>query len=234
MATHYCAHGDVSAFMQIDAFADGGSATTPTQAQVETFINNNEKYIDEYTDHAWHSGRYGSVTKEPLKIQPVISNTIGNRGVIQMDHYPLASLTNFYVWTGGTYVDYVASSDYTAGSFTDPLSGSYWVDTDNGKIYLKDYPTINVSSAPTGTKAYATYTYGTASTPADIRKACVLLTSGDIVSMWDNSDSGTIGSSDLKDKAMSILDMRSRQGRLVPVAKVPDRSSDLAVDWIRR
>jgi len=232
MATHYCAHGDVSAFMQIDAFADGGSATTPTQAQVETFINNNEKYIDEYTNHAWHSSRYGSVTKEPLKIQHVVSNTIGNRGVIQMNHYPIASLTNFYVWSGGTYVDYVASSSYTAGSFTDPLSGSYWVDTDNGKIYLKDYPTINTSSAPTGTKAYATYTYGTASTPADIRKATVLLTSADIVSMWDNSDSGTIGSSDLKDKAMSILDMRSRQGRIIPVAKLPNRSPD--VTWIRR
>ena len=231
MAVYYTTHGQVSNFLQIDAFS---GSTTPTSTQVELEIENNETFIDEYTNHAWASGRYGSVTKEPLKIQHVVSNTIGNRGVIQLDHYPIISLTNFYVWTGGTYVDYVASGSYTAGSFTDPLSGAYWVDTDNGKIYLKDYPTINVSSAPTGTKAYATYTYGTASTPADIRKACVLLTAANVVSMWDNSDSATISSGDLKQNAMDILDMRSRQGRIIPVAKVPNRSPAVAVDWIRR
>jgi hypothetical protein len=228
MATHYCAQDNISDFLQIDSF---GSGTTPTDTVVDTFINNNEKYIDEYTDHAWHSGRYGSVTKEPLKIQHVVSNTIGNRGVIQLDHYPIAVLTNFYVWTGGTYVDYVASGSYTAGSFTDPLSGNYWVDTDNGKVYLKDSPTINISSAPTGTQAYATYTYGTASTPADIRKACMLLTASNVISMWDNSDSATISSGDLKLDAMDILDMRSRQGRIIPVAKIPNRSIGEA--WIR-
>ena len=230
MATHYCAHGDVSAFMQIDAFADGGSATTPTQAQVETFINNNEKYIDEYTDHAWHSSRYGSVTKEPLKIQKAASNTIGHRGVIHLDHYPLASLTNLYVWRAGTYIDYVASSDYTAGSFTDPLSGNYWVDTENGKLYLKEFPNFNMTPAPTGIQAYATYTYGKASTPDDVRKACVLLTASDVLSLWDNSDSGTISGEDLRKQAMDILDMRSRKGRIVPIAKVSNRAPEV-ISW---
>ena len=42
----YCTHGDVSAFLQVDAFADGGSATTPTQAQVETFIEMAESRIE--------------------------------------------------------------------------------------------------------------------------------------------------------------------------------------------
>ncbi len=230
MAVYYTTHGQVSNFLQIDAFS---GSTTPTSTQVELEIENNETFIDEYTDHAWSSSRAGTVTKEPLKIQHVVSNTIGNRGVIQLDHYPIISLTNLYVWTGSTYVDYVASSDYTAGSFTDPLSGNYWVDTENGKVYLKNYPTFNITNAPTGTRCYATYTYGTASTPADIRKACLLLTAASVVSMWDNSDSGTINSSDLKDQAMDILNIRSRQGRIIPIAKVPNRAPVAEANWLR-
>ena len=51
--------------------------------------------------------------------------------------------------------------------------------------------------------------------------------------MWDNSDAGTISSLDLKGEAMSILDMRSRQGRTVPIAKVPNRSPVLVNNWLR-
>ena len=61
MATHYCAHADISAFLQVDAFADGGSATTPTQAQVETFINIAEEFVfpnirDEFKTTSLHYG----------------------------------------------------------------------------------------------------------------------------------------------------------------------------------
>ena len=220
MAVYYTTHGQVSDFLQMDAFS---GSTTPTSSQVELLIENNETFIDEYTDHAWSSSRAGTVTKEPLKVQTVASNTIGNRGVIQLDHYPLISLTNLHVWKGGSFVDYVASSDYTAGSFTDPLSGDYWVDSENGKIYLKSYQQFNLNSSATGVKAYATYTYGTASTPADIRKATMLMTAADVVSMFDNSDAQLISSADLKTQAMDILKLRSRQGRIIPIAKVSNR-----------
>jgi len=220
MAVYYTTHGQVSDFLQMDSFS---GSTTPTSSQVELLIENNETFIDEYTDHAWSSSRAGTVTKEPLKVQTVASNTIGNRGVIQLDHYPLISLTNLHVWKGGSFVDYVASSDYTAGTFTDPLSGDYWVDSENGKIYLKSYQQFNLNSSATGVKAYATYTYGTASTPADIRKATMLMTAADVVSMFDNSDAQLISSADLKTQAMDILKLRSRQGRIIPIAKVSNR-----------
>jgi len=226
--TYYCQDSDVSDYLQIDAFTGD---TTPSTDAVDEAIQNNEKFIDEYTDHAWHSSRAGSVTKEPLKIQHIVSTVIANRGVIQLDHYPIISLTNFYVWNGSTYIDYVDSSDYTAGSFTDPLSGNYWVDTVNGKLYLKNF---NRSSSATGSPAYATYTYGDSTTPHDIRKACMLLTAVDVISMWDNSDSGTISSGDLKDQAMDILDMRSRQGRMIPIAKVPTMGTPPIDNWLRR
>ena len=228
--TYYCQDSHVSEFLQMDDF---DSNTVPKGDHVDEFIRRNEQFIDEYTDHAWHSSRAGTVTKEPLKIQRVASNTIGTRGVIQLDHYPLISLTNLYVWKGGSFVDYVASGSYNAGSFTDPLSGDYWVDSENGKIYLKSHPTFSLNSSATGVKAYATYTYGTSTTPHDIEKACTLLSAADVVSMFDNSDAQLISSKDLKDQAMEILDMRSRQGRIIPIAKVSDRvETDLS--FLRR
>jgi len=214
--TYYCQDSDVSDYLQVDAFS---GSTTPSGDAVDEAIQNNEKFIDEYTDHAWHSSRYGAVTKEPLVVQHVSTTTVSYRGVMSLDHYPIASLTNLYVWNGGEYKDYVSDSNFTAGSFTDPLSGDYWVDTDNGKVYLKQFPAFNMMTAPSGVKAYATYTYGDATTPHDIKKACILLTCADVVSMWDNSDAGTINSRDLKDQAMEILDIRSRQGRTIPIAK---------------
>jgi hypothetical protein len=214
--TYYCQDSDVSDFLQVDAFT---GSTTPNGDAVDEAIQNNEKFIDEYTDHAWNSNRYGTVTKEPLVVQHVSTTTVSYRGVMSLDHYPIASLTNLYVWNGGTYKDYVADSSFTAGSFTDPLSGDYWIDLDNGKIYLKQFPAFNMMTAPTGVKAYATYTYGDATTPHDIKKACILLTAADVCSMWDNSDAGTINSRELKEQAMEILDIRSRQGRTIPIAK---------------
>jgi len=215
--TYYCQDSDVSDYLQIDAFS---GSTTPNGDAVDEAIQNNEKFIDEYTDHAWHSSRLGTATKEPLVVQEVTATTIAYRGEISVDHYPIVAVQNLYIWDGTQYIDYVASSDYSAGTFTNPLSGDYWIDLDNGKIYLKEYATVDVSSAPTGTQAYATYTYGDSTTPHDIKKSCILLTCADVVSMWDNSDAGTISSRELKDQAMEILDIRSRRGRKIPIAKV--------------
>ena len=228
MATHYCTHSDVSAFLQVGAYADGGSATPPTQAQVETFINMTEQYIDEYTNHTWHSSRYKTVTKEPLNFQKYRVTSIGWRGRSQIKHYPLASLTNLYVWDGSQYVDYVASGSYSAGSFTDPLSGAYWVDDTNGYIYIKTLPSFSLGGAPNGVGAYATYTYGTSTTPASVRKAATLLTSADVVA---NQDFGlTVGegptgmsnetkSERFRAEAHTLLDSPQLLGRNIPMSR---------------
>lgn len=60
----YCTHGDISAFLQVDAFADGGSATTPSQAQVETFIDLSNERIDQITGHVWATARAKTITEE--------------------------------------------------------------------------------------------------------------------------------------------------------------------------
>ena len=224
----YCTHADVSAFLQVDAFTDGGSATTPSATQVETFIANNEQYIDEYTEQAWHSSRYTTVTKEPLNFDKFRLTTVGHRGRVQIRIKPLVSLTNLYIWTGASYTDYVASGSYTAGSFTDPLSGDYWVDSDNGYIYLKSFPDINSAGAANGVAGYATYTYGLASTPADIKKACIFLTASDIVQNEEyglNVPEGVSGMDNQTkaslwiEEAHRILDLPSRGGGKVTYSR---------------
>lgn len=225
MATHYCAQNDVSNFLQIGAL---GSGTTPTDTVVDAFINMAEEYIDDYTNHSWHSSRYKTATKEPLNFQKHRITTVGWRGRSQIKEYPMASLTNLYVWDGSQYVDYVASSSYTAGSFTDPLSGNYWVDETNGYIYLKTYPSINATSAPSGVGGYATYTYGDASTPATVKKACILLASADVVANQDfglTVGEGPAGMSNetkaerFRSEAHTILDSPRLVGRHVVLAR---------------
>lgn len=178
----YCTHGDVSNYLQTDAFS---SSTTPTSTTVDSRIEESEQYIDDYTSHTWHTNRFQTITREPLHFQKYRLTSVGWRGRAQVVHYPIASLTALHVWDGSQYVDYVASSDYTAGSFTDPLSGNYWIDDTNGYVYIKTLASFTLGSAPNGVGAYATYTYGTASTPRTVKKAAILLTAADIVSNQD-------------------------------------------------
>ena len=183
----YCTHGDVSAFLQVDGFTDS-PATTPTQAQVETFIEMAEERIDKLTDHAWHANRYKTATDERARIQCVNANTLSYRGRIQLRHYPIVTLASgsgdtLNIWSGGSYTEYLANK--TAGTLTDPLSGDFWADTERGLVYLKSWPTLFVSTAPSAIDAYVKYRYGTATTPDDIKLAAIYLTSSIIASNDD-------------------------------------------------
>ena len=221
----YCTHGDVANYLQTDAFS---GSTTPTSTTVDTRITESEQYIDEYTNHTWHSDRYQTVTKEPLRFQKYRVTSVGWRGRAQIKHYPLASLTALHVWDGSQYVDYVASGSYTAGSFTDPLSGNYWTDSTNGYVYLKTLPGFTLGSAPNGVGAYATYTYGTASTPKTVKKAAILLTAADIVSNQDfglTVGEGPAGMSNetkaerFRAEAHTLLDSPQLGGRSIAMAR---------------
>jgi len=223
MATYYCAHGDVSAFMQVDAFADGGSATTPTQAQVETFINMAEERVDQLTDHAWHTSRAKSVTDERVRIQRVRSNVVNLRGRMQLRHYPILAFSqhatpslgqtngNVKLWTGGGYTDYLDSDNgKTMGtSVTDVVNKNFWSDAERGTIYIDNYSTFNmVNSSPAGVDAYVSYKYATASTPDDIKLATIYFTAAIIVANDDlNISQATEGSMDNRTKSEKFEEM---------------------------
>ena len=219
----YCTHGDVSAFLQVDAFADGGSATTPTQAQVETFIEMAESRIEGLTDHAWATANAISITDERVRIQRVRSNVISTRGRIQLRHYPILAFSqhaspslpqtngNVKIWNGSKYQDYLDSDESKdmGSNVTDVVSKDFWTDGERGIIYINNYSTFNmVNSSPAGVDAYVTYKYATATCPDDIRLATIYFTAAIIVANDDlNLSQATEGSMDNRTKSEKFEEM---------------------------
>jgi len=237
----YCTHGDVSAFLQVDAFADGGSATTPTQAQVETFIGLAESRVEQLTDHAWATANAISVTDERVRIQRVRSNAINTRGRIQLRHYPLLAFSqhaspslaqtngNIKLWDGSKYLDYLDSDESKdMGSTVTDVDGDMWTDTERGIIYINNYSTFNMlNSSPAGVDGYVSYKYATATCPDDIRLATIYFTSAIIVSnddlnlmaegddSMDNRSKGEL----FETQAMKILKDNRRMERSMAMAR---------------
>ena len=241
MATHYCTHSDISAFLQVGAFADGGSATTPTQAQVETFINMAEERIDQLTDHAWHTSRAKSVTEERIRIQRVRSNVINARGRIQLEHFPILAFSqhatpslsqtngNVKLWNGSKYLDYLDSDESKAlgSSVTDVVSKDIWADAERGLIYINNYSTFNmVNSSPAGVDGYVSYKYATANTPDDIKLATIYFTASiiamnddlNLMQEGDDSMDNASRSQKFEDMGMKILKDNNHLGRKLAMA----------------
>ena len=193
----YCAHGDVSAFLQL---ADFSGSTTPTATQIEAFIDLSEERIDQLTDHAWATARAKSVTDERITMQRVRGATITTRAKIQLSHYPVLafsqhaspslSQTNGTVklWTGGKYLDYLDSDESkTMGSnVTDVVNKDFWTDIERGIIYISNWALLGImNTAPSAVDGYISYKYATASTPDDIKLAAIYFTSS-LIAMNDD------------------------------------------------
>ena len=236
----YCTHGDVSAFLQVDGFTDS-PATTPTQAQVETFIELAESRIERLTDHAWSTANAISVTDERVRVQRVQSNVISTRGRIQLRHYPILAFSqhaspslpqtngNIKIWGSGGYVDYLDSDEgKTLGSNVTDTGNDVWADMERGIIYLNSYSLHNMlNSSPAGVDGYVTYKYATATTPKDIKLATIYFTAAIIVSnddlnlmaegddSMDNRSKGEL----FEAQAMKILKDNRRMERSMATAR---------------
>ena len=216
----YCTHGDVSAFLQL---ADFSGSTTPTATQVESFIELAEGRIEELTNHAWSTANAISVTDERVRIQRVQSNVVSTRGRIQLSHYPILAFSkddnpslsnsakgNVKIWNASGYTDYLKNSEgKTLGSSVTDTGNDLWVDTERGIIYLNSYSLHNMlNSSPAGVDGYVTYKYATATTPKDIKLACIYFTAAIIVSNDDlNISQSGEGSMDNRSKAERFEDM---------------------------
>ena len=239
----YCTHADVSAFLQVDAFTDGGSATTPTATQVESFIELAEGRIEALTNHAWSTANAISVTDERVRVQQVQSNVVSTRGRIQLSHYPILAFSqhtspslsqtngNIKIWGSGSggYVDYLDSDNSkTLGSNVADVSNDVWADTERGIIYLNSYSLHNMlNSSPAGVDGYVTYKYATATTPKDIKLATIYFTASTIVmnddlnlmQEGDDSMDNASKSQKFEDMAMKILKDNRRLERDMTMAR---------------
>ena len=234
----YCTANQVAAFLQV---ADFSGSTTPTTSDVESFIEMAEERIDQLTDHAWATARAKSVTEERVRIQRVVSNAINDRGRIQLKHYPILAFTQHatpsfaqtngkvQIWDGGSYVDYLDSDNSKdMGTTTDVVDKDFWTDTERGILYLNSYNQFNLlSDAPSGVDGYVSYKYATASTPDDIKQACIYFTAATIAAnddlnlMQEGDDSmdNSTKSQRFEEMAMKILKDGRRLGRSMPIAR---------------
>ena len=226
----YCAHADISAFLQVDAFH--ATDTTPTISQVESFIDMAEARVEQLTNHAWSTANAITVTDERARVQTVRSTAINDRGRIQLAHYPILTLAGgsgdtLKIWEGSAYVDYVASKTM-GSSVTDVVDKDFWVDTERGIIYIENYAIHNMlNSAPAGVSAYVKYRYATATTPKDIKLATIYFTAATIamnddlnlMQEADDSMDNSTKSQKFEDMAMKILKDNKRLDRDMTMAR---------------
>ena len=224
----YCTANQIAAFLQV---ADFSGSTTPTTADVESFIEMAEERVDQLTDHAWSTSRAKTVTEERGRIQRVMSNSVNDRGRIQLKHYPILDMDSgtdkLHIWDGGEYVEYIANK--TGDDTITTVTGKdYWIDKERGTIYLNSYNQFNLlSDAPSGVTAYVTYRYATASTPDDIKQATIyfaasmLAMNDDLNLMQEGDDSmdNATKSQRYEEMAMKILKDNRRLGRSMPTAR---------------
>ena len=128
MATHYVTDNEVARFLQVPHFT---SSTFPEDAHVEEFINMAEERVDQLTDHAWITARAKTVTEERGRIQRVMSNSVNDRGRIQLRHYPILNMQSgtdkLHIWDGGNYVEYIANKTGD-DTITNITGKDYWID----------------------------------------------------------------------------------------------------------
>jgi len=223
----YCTSSQVASFLQVPSFS---GSTTPSGGHVDDFIAMAEERVDQLTDHAWATSRAKTVTEERGRIQRVMSNSVNDRGRIQLRHYPILAMSGsdkLHIWDGGNYVEYIANKTGD-DTITNVTGKDYWIDKERGTIYLNSYNQFNLlSDAPSGVTAYVTYRYATATTPDDIKQATIYFTAAMIVmnddlnlmQEGDDSMDNATRSQRFEEMAMKLLKDNRRLGRTMPMSR---------------
>ena len=224
----YCTSSQVASFLQVPSFS---GSTTPSGGHVDDFIAMAEERIDQLTDHAWATSRAKTVTEERGRIQRVMSNSVNDRGRIQLRHYPILDMDSgtdkLHIWDGGNYVEYIAGKTGD-DTITNVTGKDYWIDKERGTIYLNSYNQFNLlSDAPSGVTAYVTYRYATAATPQDIKQATIYFTAAmiamnddlNLMQEGDDSMDNRSKSEKFEEMAMKLLKDNRRLGRTMPTAR---------------
>lgn len=131
--------------------------------EVEDIIASEENYVDRTCNHAW---RERERTESKEKILP----RDGYEGVaIYLDRESIREIKSLEISFGRNQVDYVTERDQGRNS------GNWWVEENQGIIYVRDVTFNRVEWAT------VTYTYGEDRVPRDIKRAVVLLSAAELL-----------------------------------------------------
>lgn len=175
MTTTYCTPANVASHLRLKDTSTGArftftTATEPTSTEIEGWINEAEETIDNTTHHAW---RFVTATNEYHSYKGQYAGLFSNANwdiTIPLNHrnvrtFSHASGDKLELFDFTTYVDLLASTDYSEGEDDD-----YYVDYTNGHIlFVNTKPWVHAKSVR------VTYRYGESSVPYDIREACTKL-----------------------------------------------------------
>lgn len=159
--TPYCGVSDVKRVLQTDVSFT--SSSNPTKDDVIQYIQEAQEQVDSDTGRAW---RERTVTNEYQDIDPELYNhEVGVR--IKLNHRFIKTLDSgegdsLEVWNGASYEDLLAN--YTEGRAND-----FWLDYENGVLYLRRVFFVNRYQ---GIKI--TYRYGETTVPHTIRQATAI------------------------------------------------------------
>ncbi|MFH7835156.1 MAG: hypothetical protein QXL51_00995 [Candidatus Aenigmatarchaeota archaeon] len=178
LTTNYCLISDIEAFLH-NTF---GGSTNPSIYDVIKLIKNKEDEIDYITGHAWRLRYSGTTTGEDDEAKyeyydiPPYNHYRTQTGIaINLKHRKIRDIFALEIWDGNQYVDYITNK-------TEGRTGNYWVDYENGIVYLMD---VIYSGTISGLRIK--YTYGEEYVPGDIKEACVLLVCSDLAMNDDRS-----------------------------------------------
>lgn len=209
----YCSATDVSGFLQVAAF---GAGTKPTLTQVNDMIDRKEQFIDTFTHHSFKTT---TITNEYRDFpRERFSYRYGWDGFrVFLDHRQIRLTAGLKldtgagdkleIFDGATFIDWTSTR-------TDGRGDDFWVEPELGILWIR-----TISHYPKASSIRITYRYGSSTVPDDIKDACMLLVSADIISNEDRSilmpDVGTSQvpydnrSSQWKREAREILNLRT-------------------------
>ena len=177
VTTYYCQADDVARILQVDEFG-GEGATAPSLDDIEEMILEVQDWIDGKTHNSWRSK---SVSNEIHDINQ-LSYERGVGWPIYLKYRNIKTLSSsdgdkIEIWDGESWVDWIASSDYSEGRDED-----YWVDQKTGILYI-----VNMVYSFLRKGIRLTYRYGNSTVPKDIRRATALKVAIDVLRSNDRT-----------------------------------------------
>lgn len=165
----YCTPADVNRYLQKPGGFD--NTTTPTEAEVVSFIEKWSARVDRRTGRSWRENRVVEETHDHDHLYYWLSGhpiRLMKRDIRPID---ASKGDKIEVYTGNRWEDWAADDTRQQGRDAD-----YWLDAPVGILYVYEWAILRPRP-----KFRITYRYGGEQIPADIRDAVAARTAADLI-----------------------------------------------------
>lgn len=205
----YATGDDVKAILQTPSFT---ANTTPTETDVNLYLEMAADQIDQQTQHAWREITIADEFYDfPYRSHAgIVWGRPGWTGIpIHLRHRNIRTFSSgdgdkLEIWDGSSYIDWISTK-------TEGRADDFWIDQELGILYIRFYYPYFREKA-----IKITYRYGESSVPSDIRRACAYMAS---VMVLENDDRSELlndtGSPDNAPYDIRISNMQKRVDKIL-------------------